>query len=281
MAEAKDTTKSGIYQIRHLASGKIYIGSAVDIKARWQSHRSALRIGRHHSSYLQRAWSKYGPDAFSWQVLELVPNKQDLIRVEQEYLDRFRPFDDAIGYNICHVAGSILGRPVSDETRAKIAKSNSNPSPERRAQMAAPNIGRRLPPGSRAKISETLKRQSQQISTRLKGHAVSSETRAKLVAAASNPSPETRAKMSAAHKGKKLPPEQRAKVVKAMHSPQARARAAFSNTGKTKRRHKPCEHQATFAFVDQIDDTESCPLPSSPSAPMSTPSRDGKRRHYS
>ena len=49
---------SAIYGIRHIASGRIYVGSAVRTNARWRQHRSQLQRGTHHSRYLQAAWSK-------------------------------------------------------------------------------------------------------------------------------------------------------------------------------------------------------------------------------
>ena len=43
-------TSSGIYQIRCRANGKIYVGSAVTLRARWDGHRRELRKGLHLSS---------------------------------------------------------------------------------------------------------------------------------------------------------------------------------------------------------------------------------------
>ena len=53
---------SAIYGIRHIANGRIYVGSAVRTNARWRHHRSQLQRGTHHSRYLQAAWNKYGAD---------------------------------------------------------------------------------------------------------------------------------------------------------------------------------------------------------------------------
>ena len=55
---------SAIYGIRHIASGRIYVGSAVRTNARWRQHRSQLQRGTHHSRYLQAAWSKYGAEPY-------------------------------------------------------------------------------------------------------------------------------------------------------------------------------------------------------------------------
>lgn len=47
-----------VYEIRHVDSGKRYIGSTVRWPDRWKEHRAALRAGKHHSVLLQRAWDK-------------------------------------------------------------------------------------------------------------------------------------------------------------------------------------------------------------------------------
>ena len=61
---------SGIYQIRNKVNGKVYIGQAQDIDARWRQHRNELNRGVHHNKYLQNAWEKYGSELFEWSVIE-------------------------------------------------------------------------------------------------------------------------------------------------------------------------------------------------------------------
>ncbi len=39
--------KAGIYQIRNSQNGKLYIGSAVNVRNRWVEHRKLLRKGAH------------------------------------------------------------------------------------------------------------------------------------------------------------------------------------------------------------------------------------------
>lgn len=60
--------QSGIYQILCKPTGKVYIGSAVWIAKRKRHHREALLAGKHHSQYLQKAWDKYGPEAFEFSI---------------------------------------------------------------------------------------------------------------------------------------------------------------------------------------------------------------------
>lgn len=151
------TEFSGIYAIYRSDSGRrYYIGSAVNIKKRWQRHRSHLRAGVHHSAALQRAWNKHGEAAFQFAVLEAVPEGQ-LIGREQAWFDRFAP-----AYNICKVAGSNRGLKFSAEARAKIsaALTGRKLSAEHRAKQSAMRLGRKMPPRgphspeTRAKISE-------------------------------------------------------------------------------------------------------------------------------
>lgn len=115
--------KSGIYQIVCSATGKFYIGSAVNLQSRRRVHLHGLRNNVHHSVTLQRAFNKYGEDAFTFEVLELVPVPL-LIEREQYWLDKLKPFDPAIGYNINLTAGSRLGAEVSPETREKLRQAN-------------------------------------------------------------------------------------------------------------------------------------------------------------
>src|SRR5438874_2219078 len=73
MSQANSTTRSGIYMIRCLANGKVYIGSAVDLANRERAHRSDLNGGKHHCGHLQNAWNKYRAEAFEWSIVEYIP----------------------------------------------------------------------------------------------------------------------------------------------------------------------------------------------------------------
>jgi len=78
---------SGVYAITNTVSGERYVGSARGIEGRWETHRRLLRAGTHHSKELQRAWNEQGITAFSWQVLEVVPDRAKLREREQGHLD--------------------------------------------------------------------------------------------------------------------------------------------------------------------------------------------------
>jgi len=193
---------SGIYEILNLVNGKRYIGSAVYLRRRWGVHRRALRKGSHHSRALQRAWIKYGSDAFVFKPL-LICAAKDLIFYEDRCFDGYKP-----EYNICPTAGSSLGvhhssearskislanigRPCSPATRAKL-RGNQNslgcvPSPKTRAKLSAARIGNQNGAGNLGKPKSAEHRANIGAgllgNQNLLGHKASPETRANMRAA--------------------------------------------------------------------------------------------------
>jgi group I intron endonuclease len=99
---------SGIYSIRHIKSGRVYVGSSKDIAVRWRCHRSELRNGKHPSVYLQRSWKRNGADAFTFEVLETC-EVSALAEREQYWMDRLRACDHKFGYNLFPIARSASG----------------------------------------------------------------------------------------------------------------------------------------------------------------------------
>lgn len=111
--------QSGIYRIRNIVSGRIYVGSAIKIASRWAQHRSSLRKGHHHSRILQRSWAKHGETAFAFEVLEAVADVTELIKREQFWIDHLQATSPTRGFNAYPIAGSPLGTKATAETRAK------------------------------------------------------------------------------------------------------------------------------------------------------------------
>lgn len=109
----------GIYKIINTKNNKIYVGSSVDIKKRWSTHRSKLRGSYHVNNYLQNAWNKYGEGAFEFEVIKKVNNYEELISAEQKYLEKLKP-----EYNIQLSAGERWGFKHSKETIEKLRKIN-------------------------------------------------------------------------------------------------------------------------------------------------------------
>jgi len=141
---------SGIYAIVNLVTNDMYIGSSVCMARRWRMHRHYLNHGEHHCTHLQNAFRKYSADNFSFEVVEFVDVKTDLIPREQFWLDLFLP-----AYNKRKIANSCLGCKRSPEARARMAESQRGrkQSPETIAKRAAALRGRPRPAEVRAKIS--------------------------------------------------------------------------------------------------------------------------------
>ncbi len=143
---------SGIYRIENLLDGKVYVGSALRIPTRRSHHLGMLRRGCHDNRHLQRAWLRDGEAAFAFQIIETC-NPLSLIEQEQKWIDHYWPHV----YNLRRRAESMLGfkhstetvaamraRPVSLETRAKIAAANKMRCPESWDKMAATKRGKPL-----------------------------------------------------------------------------------------------------------------------------------------
>lgn len=143
----------GVYVITCATNGKVYVGSAVNLEKRWRAHRNDLNRRAHHSSYLQRAWDKYGAEAFVFTVLEVVDDKNLLIQAEQKWLDVYESYDGKKGYNICPVAGSALGVRRSEWHKARVGEANRNRSEELRAQISEANRGKHSSDEIRAALS--------------------------------------------------------------------------------------------------------------------------------
>ena len=162
---------SAIYAIVNKTTHDMYVGSAVAVNRRWAAHMCNLRKGSHHCAHLQNAYRKYGPDAFDWEIIQFVDNKEDLIRREQFWIDFFRPSynkrkiaDSCLGVKRSakareNMRNAQLGRKQSPETIAKRAAAlRGKPrSPEVRAKISASHIGIRPSSETRAKMSESAK----------------------------------------------------------------------------------------------------------------------------
>jgi predicted GIY-YIG superfamily endonuclease len=102
----------GVYQIRCLGNGKIYVGSSVSLCDRWRVHRRDLRRGVHHNTHLQAAWRRYGELKFEFSVLELA-KRTELLRAEQRWINFTGCTDSSIGFNVkleATCAGLGVGR---------------------------------------------------------------------------------------------------------------------------------------------------------------------------
>lgn len=100
--------KSGIYLIRNKFNHKVYVGSSSRLNRRWNIHKHHLRLGTHHSPYLQNSWRKYGQKSFNFVTIEWVPINKLLAR-EQYWMDLYESYNRRYGYNVSPTASSNRG----------------------------------------------------------------------------------------------------------------------------------------------------------------------------
>ena len=103
----KALTTMGVYQVRNLVNGKIFVGSSKNIPARINRHKFELRYGSENIVELQDDYNKYGVDKFIYEIIdELKPKEdteynytEDVKVLEELWIEKLQPFEEK-GYNI-------------------------------------------------------------------------------------------------------------------------------------------------------------------------------------
>lgn len=230
MTKSNTRRASGVYLIRRKSTGSLYAGSSVHIPSRWLQHKAHLRRGVHHNMRLQRVYDKYGPEEFELLTVGYC-ERDDLIRCEQLVIDALHANGVDV-MNTCPVAGSNLGRKLSEETKRKMIETRRRNGTLRPPQatidaMIEANRGRIISDEHRAKLSEASKSNSGTPARRAqfaayiqkgadsnRGKPISQERVDALVAinTGSHRSAESKAKMSRASLGRKKTSEHRAAI---------------------------------------------------------------------
>lgn len=81
---------AGVYAIRNRATGKVYVGTSLDIPTRVRGHLSMLKTGWHHNRRLQEDWVAFGASAFSFCLLNATSADADLIAAERHWIEVLR-----------------------------------------------------------------------------------------------------------------------------------------------------------------------------------------------
>lgn len=156
--------RSGVYAIKNVIDEKRYVGSSVDMRARFVHHRSSLRRNKHHSVKLQNAWNLHGEDNFVLEILETVEDHSKLKDAEQKWINCYKSFEKGIGYNVSCTAENgnrgVKQTPEFIEKRISPLRGRKK-SPEERAKHSAAQKGVKRGPMSdisKARKSESMKR---------------------------------------------------------------------------------------------------------------------------
>ena len=129
-------SKCGIYKIINKDNGKYYVGRTLNLDKRWYQHKKLLIKNKHFNKYLQSAWNKHGSDKFEFIIVEYVNNKNELINIEQKYINTFI-VERQNGLNNCYnLSESSIGpmdinkgRRHSDKTKKILSDKNKGKIP--------------------------------------------------------------------------------------------------------------------------------------------------------
>lgn len=120
---------SGVYQIRNLLNGKIYVGSTYNLTKREYKHFYDLDNNIHSNKHLQYAFNKYKEESFVFEVLEYIGKVKNADKFRECLIDREQYWIDILdvcnldkGYNINKNAYSCLGVKRSEETKQKMSE---------------------------------------------------------------------------------------------------------------------------------------------------------------
>ena len=99
-------TQAGIFQVKNTVNGKVFLGSSTNLHGPLNKHRFMLKINNHDNKQLQKDWNELGADAITFEILEVVEEKDEptfsladeLTLLEQIWLEKLSPYGER-GYN--------------------------------------------------------------------------------------------------------------------------------------------------------------------------------------
>lgn|ERR1035437_2369237 len=124
MSKGSNLKDMTLYEITNKINNMGYVGITMGpIKKRWWSHKKDLRTGKHGNRWLQRAYDKYGPDAFEYKIRQICKSKEELSLLEKRILEEER---DRL-YNIKE--GGYDAAPVkhTEEAKKRIGEASKVP----------------------------------------------------------------------------------------------------------------------------------------------------------
>ncbi len=184
----KDNRKTGIFVIRNLVTGKIYIGQASDWRKLRSGYFNSLREGSFSNRDLQADFDDFGEEMFEVEVIEYCG--VDVLEERKRcYIDFYISISQEL-YNWDSQRMSQLkaGHATAEETRQKISIANkgNHHTEEARQKISKTHKGSRLSEEHRIKISEKNKgvckteETRRKMSNSRKGIILSQETRRRM-----------------------------------------------------------------------------------------------------
>ncbi len=98
----------GIYQIKNMENGKIFIGIAKDLRGKINSNKFQLKNNSHFNKEMQNDFNQIGEEKFSFEILDYLKPKEELdlnynyteeLKIlEDMWLEKLQPYNEK-GYN--------------------------------------------------------------------------------------------------------------------------------------------------------------------------------------
>lgn len=88
-----------VYEIYNDITQKRYIGYTKDYKVRFQAHFYDLKNHTHTAEGINKDAIRYGLDHFVFRLLEITEDKFTALRLEREYMIKFKTYVPEFGYN--------------------------------------------------------------------------------------------------------------------------------------------------------------------------------------
>lgn len=127
-----------LYTITHKLSGRIYIGWSINVRIRWQNHRS-----NKDNNYIANAIRKYGKDSFDWLVIKDGLTDDEAKMEEVYWIANRREYGIKL-YNLTDGGEGTAGLKISDEAKKKMSLAKIGSVPY--------NKGVPMPESTKAKI---------------------------------------------------------------------------------------------------------------------------------
>jgi hypothetical protein len=96
----------GIFQIKNLVNGKIYLASSKNLRGMANRFEFGLDVGSHSSKELREDYGNLGKEKFIFEIIDTLEPKEnlaydyteDLKVLEEMWLEKLQPYGDK-GYN--------------------------------------------------------------------------------------------------------------------------------------------------------------------------------------